>query len=138
MRKKIWHDECQVAFNTLKNALMSPPILAFPDFDMPFQLSTDACINGLGVVLSQVIDGKERIVAYAARSTKDSERNYPITELELLGVVYGVKQFDHFLQYQYFTVITDHASLKWLVNLKTPHGRLARWLEYLQQLNFDV
>ena len=44
----IWHDECQVAFNTLKNALMSPPILAFPDFDMPFQLSTDACINGLG------------------------------------------------------------------------------------------
>ena len=74
--------------------------------------------------MSQKRDGREHVVAYAARSTNKHERNYPITELELLGVVFAVEQFDHFLRHHQFVVITGHSSSRWLVNLKAPHGRL--------------
>ena len=134
----IWDARCQIAFDTLKQALITSPILTFPDFDQPFYVMTDACLDGLGAVLAQYRDGREHVIAYAARATNKHERNYPITELELLGVVYGVKQFDHYLRHHSFTVVTDHSSLRWLVNLKVPHGRLARWLEYLQQFDFHV
>ena len=127
----IWDARCQIAFDTLKQALITSPILTFPDFDQPFYVMTDACLDGLGAVLAQYRDGREHVIAYATRATNKHERNYPITELELLGVVYGVKQFDHYLRQHSFTVVTDHSSLRWLVNLKVPHGRLARWLEYL-------
>ena len=86
-----WTIECEEAFMTLKGKLTSPPVLAYPHFDTEFTLETDALIRGLGAVLSQVQpDGKLHPVAYASRSLNHCERNYGVSELETLTVVWAV------------------------------------------------
>lgn len=68
-----WTLDCQGAVNKLKQALLMAPILAYADFTQPFKLYTDASLEGLGVVLSQVQEGQERVIAYDSRSLVGSE-----------------------------------------------------------------
>lgn len=85
-----WSPQCQEAFDTLKTYLISNPIVAFPDFDTtaePFQLATDASDSGLGAVLSQIQDGKEKVVGYASRTLRKAEKNYSTIEKEALALV---------------------------------------------------
>lgn len=92
-----WSIACQGAFQALKDLLMTPPVLAYPNFDRDFILHTDASIEGLGAVLEQVQDdGKSHPIAYASRSLSKAEKNYGITELEALGVVWAAKHFTNF------------------------------------------
>ena len=80
-----WSDDCKTAFVLLKGKLATPPVLAYPSFSRDFTLETDASIQGLGAVLSQVQDdGKLHPVAYASRALSPGERNYSVTELETL------------------------------------------------------
>ena len=82
------------AFVELKRLLTHSPVLSFPDFAEPFILETDASGAGLGAVLAQKQeDGTVRPIAYASRSLQPHEKNYGITELEGLGVVWAVKHF---------------------------------------------
>jgi hypothetical protein len=67
-----------------------------------------------------------------------SQQNYSATERECLAVVLGIKEFRTYLFGQHFTVVTDHHSLLWLMKIKDPTGRLARWALKLQQYNFDI
>ena len=82
-----WTEACEGALKTLKEKLTSAPVLAYPSFNKPFTVETDACLNGLGAVLQQTQeDSKLHPVAYASRSLTGTERNYSITELEVLAV----------------------------------------------------
>ena len=93
-----WTTKCQVAFETLKQHLISAPILTYPDFDKLFILFTDASGLGLGAVLAQIgKDEKEHVVAYASRRVTPTESNYSATELECLGVIWAVKLFRPYL-----------------------------------------
>ena len=84
----IWGDDCKRAFDDLRQSLCSAPILAYPDFNRPFILDTDASDLGIGGVLSQVDEeGRERVVAYGSRSLTKPERRYCVTRRELLAVV---------------------------------------------------
>jgi hypothetical protein len=135
----IWLDEQQETFDWLKSCLTKDPILAHPNFDKEFILITDASTDGLGVVLSQKNDkDKEVVIAYASRSTNKNERNYPITDLECLAIVYGTEYFHKFLINRKFKIITDHSALKNLLGDKIPKGRRARWIMKLQQYDFIV
>ena len=67
--------ECQGAFDSLKHALTSPPVLAYPDYTKPFIVEVDASNDGLGAVLSQEQDGRVRPIAYASRGLRGAERN---------------------------------------------------------------
>ena len=133
-----WTPDCQEAFETLKQQLTSSPILAYPDMNLPFILDCDASNYGLGGVLSQVQEGKERVIAYASFSLTKPERNYCVTRKELLAVVRMVKHFKPYLYGQEFLLRTDHGSLRWLCNFKEPEGQLARWLEVLSEFNFKI
>jgi hypothetical protein len=80
-----WSDDCEKAFQFLKQALTSPPILILPDFSKPMKISIDASLSGLGFEISQIdSNGEEHPVAYGSRATHKHERNYSITELETL------------------------------------------------------
>lgn len=133
-----WTEDQEHSFDALKEAITSAPILARPDFSLPFVLITDASQVGLGAVLVQVQDGIERVITYSSRTLSASERNYSVTERECLAVVWGISNHRQYLEGFEFKVITDHSSLKWLLNLKDPTGRLARWSLKLQQYRFDV
>ncbi len=134
-----WTRECQKAYETLKEKLVSPPILAFPNFSKPFLLETDASGFGLGAILSQKQDdGTVRIISCASRTMNRAERNYSATEREALAIVWAVKTFRPYLYGHYFTIVTDHSALKWLMTCTNPSGRLQRWALTLQEHNFEI
>ncbi len=123
-----WTEECQEAFDTLKEKLIAAPVLAYPSFDKPFVLETDASIKGLGAVLSQPQeDGLTHPVAYASRSLSQSERNYSVTELETLAVVWAITHYHCHLYGHPVTVYTDHTAVKAVLETPNPSGRHARW-----------
>jgi hypothetical protein len=74
-RKWDWTEECEHAFHHLKHLLTTAPVLAYPQFDRQFILDTDASQEGIGAVLSQNIEGQERVNAYASRTLTKTERN---------------------------------------------------------------
>ena len=124
----MWTSRCEAAFNQLKQCLTEAPILAYPDFEKEFHLETDALGAGLGALLTQVQeDGCHRPIAYASRTLQAHERNYSVTELEALGVVWAVRHFRPYLYGHHCTVVTDHEALKSLLNTPQPSGKLARW-----------
>ena len=93
----------------------------------------------MGAILSQNDEQKkEHVIAYASRTLNRHERNYSITELECLAVVWAVKHFHHYLQGQKFTVITDHAALRYLLKMNNPVGRLGRWLMILNGYDLTI
>ena len=100
-----WSTACQSAFDTLKLLLATTPVLAFPDFSQPFLLEMDASGEGLGAVLAQrQEDQSVRPIAYASRTLLSHEKNYGISELEALAVVWSVKHFRIFVWAQMLSV----------------------------------
>ena len=137
-RTFIWTSECQTAFERLKEALSTPPVLAMPDNDSPFILDTDASDCAIGSVLSQVQGGQERVIAYAGRALSRNEINYCVTRKELLAVVNFTRYFRQYLLGKPFTIRTDHAALSWLKKTPEPIGQNARWLELLGEYEYNV
>ena len=117
---------CNEAFFELKKRLLSTPILSLPNFNLGFIVDTDASGEGLGAVLSQVIDGHECVVSYASRVLSRSERKYCATRREMLALVWAVHIFRPYLYGKRFTLRTDHNCLKWLHNFKEPEWQVAR------------
>jgi len=126
------------AFDELKVAVTTPPVLAMPNDTGEFILDTDASDTGIGAVLSQRQDGVERVVAYASRSLDRREQNYCVTRKELLAVVHFMKYFKQYLLGRVFRVRTDHAALTWLRRTPDPVGQQARWLEVMEEYDFSV
>lgn len=126
------------AFQTLKKCLMCPPVLCHYDPQAELELRTDACDYGIGGILLQVKDGEKKVLTYLSRTLNPAERNYSITEKECLAVKWCIKQLRHYLYGRCFTVVTDHCSLCWLLNLREPNGRLARWALELQPYDFKI
>ncbi|MCG8033577.1 MAG: Ty3/Gypsy family RNase HI domain-containing protein, partial [Candidatus Thiodiazotropha taylori] len=133
-----WSGECEDAFEKLKKKMTESPVLAHPDFTKPFILDTDASDIAIGGVLSQKIDGQERVIAYASRTLTKRERRYCVTRKELLALVHFVRYFRHYIYGKVFTARTDHGSLRWLTNFKNPEGQLARWLEILSSYSMKI
>lgn len=122
------------SFEKLKNILMSDMVLRYPDFSKKFALTTDASNYALGAVLSQ----EKGPIAFASRTLNKHEVNYSTIEKELLAIVWGVKQFRHYLYGQRFKLYTDHKPLIWLANLKEPNSKLIRWKIKLNEYEFDI
>lgn len=133
--------DCQVAFDALKTALVSAPILAYADFSKPFHLYTDGSLGGLGAVLAQLQDGRERVIAYASRSLHPTERNYQnysSFKLEFLALKWAVtEKFKDYLWGNKFLAFTDNNPL---VHLYTAHlgATEQRWAAQLGNFNFEL
>ena len=133
-----WTSKCQQAFEDLKLKLVSPPILAYPQFHTPFKLQTDASDSAIGAVLSQEQGGSEQVVAYWSRQLQKSERNYSVIEREALAAVSAIREFYPYLYGFHFKLITDHNPLVSLKQRTDVGGRLTRWTMFLQQFDFEV
>jgi hypothetical protein len=109
--KMVWTKECQMEFEDIKQKLISDNIMIYPDWNEKFILATDASKQGLGAVLSQIRDGKERPIAYISRGCTASKQNYGISQLKGLGVIWAIDKFRPYLIHQKFTLVTDHRAL---------------------------
>lgn len=134
----VWGPEQARSFEDLKSALLSEKLMRYPDFNHPFRLATDASNIALGGILSQDINGDDRPISYISRQLKNAERNYSVTTLECLAVIWSIKAFRYYLYGRKFEVWTDHSSLQWLINLKDPSSRLARWSLLLSEYDFKI
>ncbi|GBO44664.1 Retrovirus-related Pol polyprotein from transposon 297, partial [Araneus ventricosus] len=110
----------------------------FPLTDKEFILDTDASNEGIGAVLSQKIGNEECVIAYFSKSLGKPERNYCVTRKELLAIVKSIEHFHHYLYGRKFLLRTDHASLRWLLNFREPEGQIARWIQRLQEYDFEI
>lgn len=133
-----WNPAAQDAFDALKTSLTTAPVLTHPDFSLPFYIQCDASAAGVGGVLFQLSGGEEHPIAFMSKKLNTAQRNYSVTELECLAAILCVAKFRCYVEGMKFTIITDHASLKWLMSQKDLAGRLARWSLKLQGFNFDI
>ncbi|MCP4238008.1 MAG: hypothetical protein GY770_31340, partial [Aestuariibacter sp.] len=126
-----WTEEEQNSFSTLKSELTKAPVLAFPDFEKPFHLYTDASGVGVGAALMQVAssNGKLQPIAYASRTLNSAELNYSVTHQETLAVVWALKHYKDIIWGYEVVVHTDHTAIRDLFVGRNLSGRVARWFE---------
>lgn len=135
--KFVWNPEAESAFVKLKEALVTTPVLACPDFNLPFSVHCDASNFGIGAMLTQHQNDKEVVIAYMSKALNKNQQNYSTTERETLAVITALEHWRCYLDNgKQFTIYTDHAALKWFQNLSNPSGRLARWTLRLSCFNF--
>ena len=134
-----WTDSQQKAFESLKEKLTNPPVLAYADYRYQFKLHTDASSTGLGAVLYQNQDGQDRVVAYASRSLRPSEKNYPAHKLEFLALKWSVtEKFHDYLYGTNFEVLTDNNPLTYVFTTAKLDATGHRWLAELCNYNFTI
>lgn len=136
-----WTPECERAFEQLKTALLNCVVLAHPNFERPFILSTDASTDGLGAVLSQVPEGEARArpVAFASKSLTRSQAKYPAHRLEFLALKWAAcDKFSHWLKGHSFTVWTDNNPLTYILTKPKLDACEQRWVSKLAPYNFDI
>ena len=130
--------DCLEAFNKLKTLLTSAPIIAAPDWSLPFELMCDASDYAIGAVLGQRKDKLPHVIYYASRTLNDAQLNYATTEKELLAVVFALEKFRSYLVGAKVIVYTDHAALKYLLSKKEAKPRLIRWVLLLQEFDLEI
>jgi hypothetical protein len=126
-----WTDEHQKNFDAIKRVIGREVLLAYPDFNAPFQTHTDACKTQIGAVTSQ--NGKP--IAFCSRKMNSAQQNYTVTEKELLSIVATLKEFRNILLGQQTTVFADHKNLI-CKNFNTE--RVMRWRLVLEEFVPDL
>ena len=121
----------------MKTRLLQAPILAFPNFRHPFLIDTDASGMALGAVLSQIIDGEERPIAFESRVLSKTEVNYATTKREALGIVQAMQWFRPYIYGSQCIVRTGHASLQWLFR-QNADGMTFRMIQKMQEYNYRI
>lgn len=134
----IWNEGYNQAFEQLKRALMTTPVLAFPNFKEVFYVTTDASDYAVGAVLSQGIIPYDRPIQYFSKTLGPAQINYATIHKELLSIIMAIEQFRHYLYGRPFVVITDHKPLTSLFKQSKLSSRLLRWKLILSEYDFKI
>lgn len=138
-----WYDKQIQAFEKLKQALITAPLLVHPiwDRDYTFRIHTDACGTALGYVLEQLDpEGKVRgVIAYGSKKLLPAQMRYSIYEREFLAIVEALKTWRYYLMDKKFIIQTDHRSLKYVKYQNSmSQMRVAKWLDFLTRFDFEI
>ena len=134
-----WSEKEQTLFDNLKSILTSPPVLAYPDFSVQFELHVAASTKGLGAVLYQDQDDKKRVISYASRALTKSEKNYSAFKLEFLALKWAVtEKFSEYLRLNKFTVFTDNNPLTYILTSAKLDATGHRWASALGEYTFEI
>lgn len=138
----IWTQEHSAVVSHIVDMLTSPPILAYPDFNLPFVLHTDASNEGLGAVLYQQQGNKLRVIAYGSRTLTPTEKNYHLHsgKLEFLALKWAIcNKFRDYLYYSpTFTVYTDNNPLTYILSTAKLNAVGHRWVGELADFHFTI
>ena len=133
-----WTEVESAAFESLKQALCTAPVLRVADPGLPFTLHTDASNVAIGAVISQEDESGSRPVAFMSRTLEPRETKYPVHERELLAIVCALRHWRHYLMGSKILVATDHHSLKFLKGQRTISDRQTRWMETLKDYDLNI
>jgi len=120
--------------------LVNSPILAFPDYSIPFRLSVDSCCKGIGYMLYQRPSDSDdvRVIRFGSKALSRWQKSYGPTKLELLGMVTAVIECSPYLRTKPFILECDHQALKPLFSKQLKGAIYERWIAILQQYNFEI
>jgi hypothetical protein len=133
-----WTEDHTAAFEALKTALSTAPLIQAPDMSQPFTVTTDASNFAVGAVLSQGQHPSIRTVAFESRKLTPAERNYPVHDREMLAVVYALRKWRHYLLGRPVTILTDHKSLEYFATQPHLNERQARWTGLLAEFDYTI
>ena len=133
-----WSKQCESAVEQLKQALQNAQILGYPNDTDPYTLTTNASLFGIGAIISQRQQWCERVFAYASITLSKTQQNYSATKRELFATDFFTQNFKNYLLGQTFLIVTDHRALTWLYSFKEPDGLWARWIEKLEEFDFEI
>nr|GEU72028.1 Ty3/gypsy retrotransposon protein [Tanacetum cinerariifolium] len=129
-----WSTEATFAFEKLKLAMYSTPVLALPDFNAPFMIETDASGRGIGAVLSQY----KHPIAYFSKALGPRHFQLSTYEKELIAIVAAIQKWKKYLLIKPFVIKTDHQALKHILEQKECNPTLQKWLSKLIGLQYSV
>ncbi|GJS08785.1 reverse transcriptase domain-containing protein [Tanacetum coccineum] len=128
-------DECQKAFESLKEKLTCAPVIVSPNWNLPFELMCDASDFAVGAVLGQK-DGKNfHPIYFASKTLNPAQQKYIVTEKELMVVVFSFDKFRSYLILSKTIDHTDHLALRHLFKKQDAKPRLIRWILLLQEFD---
>ncbi|GJX15334.1 reverse transcriptase domain-containing protein [Tanacetum coccineum] len=131
-------DECQKAFELLKEKLTCAPVIVSPNWNLPFELMCDASDFAVGAVLGQK-DGKNfHPIYFASKTLNPAQQKYTVTKKELMAVVFAFDKFRSYLILSKTIVHTDHSALKHLFKKQDAKPRLIRWILLLQEFDIEI
>ena len=133
-----WTPDCDHAFKTLKEKLVSAPILVKADQSLPFELHTDASDTHVGAALMQLVGKDLKPIGYYSKKLNATEKKYPVTDREAMGVVHACRFFHHYLWLKRFKVVTDHEPLTHVFKERTSCPRMSRYIIDLRGYNYKV
>ncbi|KAK1670582.1 hypothetical protein QYE76_058741 [Lolium multiflorum] len=134
----VFDDDCKEAFETLKKALTTAPIVQPPDWNLPFEIMCDASDFAVGAVLGQRVDKKLNLIHYASKTLDAAQKNYATTEKEFLAVVFACDKFRPYIIDSKVTIHTDHAAIRYLMEKKDAKPRLIRRVLLLQEFDLHI
>jgi hypothetical protein len=129
-----WTPEVEVAFQTLEEGLRTVPVLAYTQPSERFVIDTDVSNVGIGGMMSQAQDRQKQVIAYYSKTLNRAERNYCVTQQELLAIVRMLEHF-HYFYGQEFHLCSDLSALTWLMGFENLEVHTARWIQHQQEYN---
>jgi hypothetical protein len=134
----VFDDDCKEAFETLKKALTTAPIVQPPDWNLPFEIMCDASDFAVGSVLGKCIDNKLNVIHYASKNLDAAQKNYATTEKEFLAVIFACDKFRSYIVDSKVTIHTNHAAIRYLMTKKNAKPRLIRWVLLLEEFDLHI
>ena len=122
----------------MKKLVSTAPVLRGPNWDFPFQISSDASDTAIGSVLGHEEDKKPYAIYYISKNLSPIELNYTVTEKEFLAVIHDVNKFRHYITRYPVFLYTDHSAIKFLANKPVTNGRVTIWLILLQEFDITI
>lgn len=135
----IWTENCETSFQKIKDQLISPPILQYPDFSKQFVVTVDASNIACGAVLSQITDnGDDLPISFISKAFQKGEKNKPTIEKELIAIHFAITTFRPYLYGTHFLVKSDHKPLIYLYKKKNPASKLTNIRLDLEEYDFII
>lgn len=129
-----WTTQAETAFTHLKTAITTAPVLALPDFDKEFTIETDASGLGIGAVLTQ----QKHPVAFLSKALSSKNQSLSVYDKEMFAILYSVAKWRHYIFGRPFTILTDHQTLKHLLDQRISTPSQQKWLSKLMGYNYKI
>lgn len=134
-----WSEECQKAFDHLKQCLITPPVLALPDVNKPYKLYCDASKSCIGALLAQDDEhGYEKPIQYVSHQLSKTQQRWSVIEKECFSIVYALGRLRHYLLDAQIDIFTDHKPLKYLLTSEMKNVKIQKWAIEISQYNCNI